>query len=101
MLAPWLDLPGVREQVAEFSEVTGLDLERLGTTADADEIKDTAVTQPLIVALGIVVAEQLRLDLAGERVVAGHSVGELTAAAVSEALDGDQAVAFAARRGAE
>ena len=77
MLAPWLELPGVAEQLAEFSEVTGLDLVRLGTTADADEIKDTAVTQPLIVALGVIVAARLGLDAGAERVVAGHSVGEL------------------------
>jgi [acyl-carrier-protein] S-malonyltransferase len=101
MLAPWLELPGVAERVATFSDATGLDLLRLGTTAGAEEIKDTAVTQPLIVALGVIVAEQLGLDASGERVVAGHSVGELTAAAVSGALPGEHAVAFAARRGAE
>jgi [acyl-carrier-protein] S-malonyltransferase len=101
MLSPWLELPGVTERVEAFSAAAGLDLVRLGTSADADEIRDTAVTQPLLVALGAVVAEQLRLDVAGERVVAGHSVGELTAAAVSQALDAEQAVAFAARRGAE
>jgi [acyl-carrier-protein] S-malonyltransferase len=101
MLAPWLELPGVTDRIAAFSEATGLDLHRLGTTADAEEIKDTAVTQPLIVALGVIVAEQLGLDAGGERVVAGHSVGELTAAAVSGALSGEHAVAFAARRGAE
>jgi [acyl-carrier-protein] S-malonyltransferase len=101
MLNPWLELPGVADQIAEFSEVTGLDLARLGTTAAADEIKDTAVTQPLIVALGVIVADQLGLDATGERVVAGHSVGELTAAAVSGALRPADAVAFAARRGAE
>ena len=44
MLAPWLELPGVADQLAAFSEVTGLDLGRLGTTADAEQIKDTAVT---------------------------------------------------------
>ncbi|MDT4980079.1 MAG: [acyl-carrier-protein] S-malonyltransferase, partial [Pseudonocardiales bacterium] len=101
MLAPWLELPGVAEQLAAFSEASGLDLARLGTTADADEIKDTAVTQPLIVALGVIVADQLGLDATDERVVAGHSVGELTAAAVAGALTPAVAVAFAARRGAE
>jgi [acyl-carrier-protein] S-malonyltransferase len=101
MLEPWLELPGVAEQVAGFSAATGLDLVRLGTTADADEIKDTAVTQPLIVALGVIVANQLGLVTADERVVAGHSIGELTAAAVSGALTPTDAVAFAARRGAE
>jgi [acyl-carrier-protein] S-malonyltransferase len=101
MLAPWLELPGVPEQVAELSEAAGLDLARLGTTAGADEIKDTAVTQPLIVALGVIVADRLGLDSDAERVVAGHSVGELTGAAVSGALSGREAVALAARRGAE
>jgi [acyl-carrier-protein] S-malonyltransferase len=101
MLAPWLELSGVAEQVARFSEASGLDLVRLGTTADADEIKDTAITQPLIVALGTIVADRLGLDSDAERVVAGHSVGELTAAAVAGALTPVEAVAFAARRGAE
>ena len=101
MLAPWLELPGVAAQVEQFSAATGLDLVRLGTSADADEIRDTAVTQPLLVALGVIVAGQLDLDAAGERVVAGHSVGELTAACVAGALTPVQAVAFAARRGAE
>jgi [acyl-carrier-protein] S-malonyltransferase len=103
MFAPWLELDGVREQVSALSEATGLDLHRLGTTADADEIKDTAVTQPLLVALGTVVATQLGLPASGGPgvVVAGHSVGELTAAAVAGALTGTDAVAFAARRGAE
>ncbi|HET6877458.1 MAG TPA: acyltransferase domain-containing protein [Jatrophihabitans sp.] len=100
MLAPWLELPGVAEKVAAFSEATQLDLVRLGTTAGADEIKDTAVTQPLLVALGVIAAGQLGLEQTDERVVAGHSVGELTAAAVAEALSPLDAVAFAGRRGA-
>jgi [acyl-carrier-protein] S-malonyltransferase len=101
MFAPWLELPGVAEQLAQFSDVSGLDLVRLGTTADADEIKDTAVTQPLLVALGVIASSRIGLDDGGERVVAGHSVGELTSAAVSGALSPTEAVAFAARRGAE
>jgi [acyl-carrier-protein] S-malonyltransferase len=100
MLTPWLELPGVREQFDTLGEAAGLDLVRLGTTADAEEIKDTAVTQPLIVALGVTVAGRLGLDVPTERVVAGHSVGELTAAAVTGALSEADAVAFAARRGA-
>ena len=101
MLAPWLELDGVPEQVAAFSELSGLDLARLGTTADADEIRETAVLQPLIVAMGLVTASQLRLDDSHSVVLAGHSVGEVTAAAVAGALTPAQAVSFAARRGAE
>jgi [acyl-carrier-protein] S-malonyltransferase len=99
MLSPWLELPGAAELMAGFSEVSGLDLVRLGTTADADEIKDTAVTQPLIVALSLLAAAQL--ELSEGTMVAGHSVGELAAAAMAGSLEPDAAVAFAARRGAE
>ena len=87
------------DQVGELADVAQLDLLRLGTSADADEIKDTAVTQPLLVALGVVVAGQL--DINGSIVATGHSVGELTAAVVAGALTGRDAVALAARRGAE
>lgn len=99
MLSAWLELPGAHELIAGFSDAAGLDLVRLGTTADADEIKDTAVTQPLIVSLGVLIGAQLRLN--DGVVVAGHSVGEITAAAVTGSLDARAAVAFAAHRGAE
>jgi [acyl-carrier-protein] S-malonyltransferase len=100
MLAPWLELDGVSEQVAAFSELSGLDLARLGTTADAEEIRDSAITQPLIVTMGMITASQLQLTR-DRVVVAGHSVGEVTAAAVSGVLTPAQAISFAARRGAE
>ena len=103
MFTPWLELAGVEQQLAEYGKLVDLDLIRLGTTADADEIKDTAVTQPLIVALGVVVADHLglRANAGGSVVVAGHSIGELTAAVLAGALAPDVAVALAARRGAE
>lgn len=103
MLGPWLALEGAEDRLAAWSEVAQLDLRRLGTTADAEEIKDTAVTQPLVVALSLLAAEELarRLDLPAEAPVAGHSVGELTAAAVAGVLIPDEAVALAAVRGRE
>ena len=59
MLAPWLDDPGAEETLAAWSDAIGLDLRRLGTDADADEIKDTAVTQPLVVAAALLAAARL------------------------------------------
>ncbi len=96
MLAPWLEVPGVADMLGGLSEVTGLDLARLGTTADADEIRDTAVAQPLLVAGAL--ASARALDVAPD-VVAGHSVGELGALALAGVLDDRTALRLVALRG--
>lgn len=101
MLAPWLELPGAGDLIASFSEAAGLDLVAHGTTSDADTIRDTAVAQPLIVASSLLA---LRVILDGRPagdvvdVTAGHSVGEVAAAAVAGVLDDAGAVALVTRR---
>ncbi|MGU3654284.1 ACP S-malonyltransferase [Mycolicibacterium sp. A43C] len=104
MLTPWVELPGAVDRLTTWSDISGLDLVRLGTTATAEEITDTAVTQPLVVAATLLAYEELttRDGLAGkDAVVAGHSVGEIAAYAIAGIISADDAVKLAATRGAE
>lgn len=97
-LTPWLDLPGARDRVQGWSDAIGLDLAHYGTQADADEIRDTAVAQPLLVAAGLLSAEALGSRTAFGA-VAGHSVGEITAAAYAGVLSETDALSFVRTRG--
>ncbi|MFF9894538.1 ACP S-malonyltransferase [Streptomyces longispororuber] len=96
-LTPWLDLPGAADRLAAWSDAIGLDLVHYGTQADADAIRDTAVAQPLLVAAGLLSASALG-DIA-PGAVAGHSVGEITAAAYAGVLSEDAALGFVRTRG--
>ena len=101
-LAPWLANSSAAELIAQWSAVTGLDLARLGTTADAEEIRDTANAQPLLVAGALIGAATLFAgDDSAISYVAGHSVGELAAAALAQVIDGEQAMKLVALRGRE
>jgi [acyl-carrier-protein] S-malonyltransferase len=102
-LTPWLEDPVFAARFDWLATVAGIDLAHYGTEADAETIRDTKVAQPLLVATGLVAA----LDLfphpadAFSRIgaVAGHSVGELTAAAGARAITAEQAMVLVRERG--
>ena len=96
MLVPWLALPEAETHLRDWSDAAGLDLVHLGTVAGADEIRDTAVAQPLLAATALLSARALP---APPEVVCGHSVGELGALALAGVLTPVDAVRLAAERG--
>ena len=100
MLSAWLEDADIRAMAEEISDAIGLDLIRLGTTADADEIKDTANAQPLIVAAGLMSAHALSTTNSFSY-VAGHSVGEVTAASIAGVLTPIDAMKLVRTRGVE
>lgn len=100
MLLPWIADPCNAELLGQWSQVIDLDLLHLGTTADADEIRDTANAQPLIVAAGLLSAGALELE--GKfSCVAGHSVGEITAASLAGVITPVDALRLVRVRGLE
>jgi [acyl-carrier-protein] S-malonyltransferase len=101
-LTPWLESAFAKDLIKSWSDAIDLDLTRLGTTADADEIRDTANAQPLLVAGGLIGAATLFAgDASTIKYFAGHSVGEITAAALAQVFDGNDAMKLVRTRGVE
>jgi [acyl-carrier-protein] S-malonyltransferase len=98
-LSPWLEVDGVAPALDWLCAVAEIDLVVHGTTSDADTIRDTAVAQPLLVAAGLVAHRALGTADAPIGAVAGHSVGEITAATLSGVLSHEQAMVLVRERG--
>jgi [acyl-carrier-protein] S-malonyltransferase len=102
-LSAWLELPGYAGRLAAWSDLAGCDLIRFGTTAGAEEIRDTAIAQPLLVAAALATADELFGGLAQAQHraggVAGHSVGELAAGAIASAISPADAMRLTGIRG--
>jgi [acyl-carrier-protein] S-malonyltransferase len=102
-MLPWLDVPAFRNSIEAMQNASGIDLIAHGTVSDADTIRDTAVAQPLIVSAGVATLAalfdnggQVSAQIAG---VAGHSVGEITAAVASGIFTAEQGIRFVKERG--
>jgi len=100
MLTPWISDSDSRQLLVTWSEAIDLDLVHLGTQADAEEIRDTANAQPLIVAAGLLSARALGVDKDAS-FMAGHSVGEITAAALAGVFSEVDALRLVRIRGVE
>ena len=99
MFNSWITNPELLELLSKWSMRIDLDLLRLGTTADAEEIKDTANAQPLIVAASLLGAHALGIK--NYSFTSGHSVGEIAAAAISGAISDEDALRLVRARGIE
>src|SRR5471032_284232 len=99
-LDPWIAEPRFKEHLQRISDSVEIDLVKHGTTSDADTIRDTAIAQPLIVAAGLLALEGLAPESGKLKVggVAGHSVGEITAAVVATILSEEEALRFVKQR---
>ncbi|MDP2289301.1 MAG: ACP S-malonyltransferase [Actinomycetota bacterium] len=97
MLSPWLELPGAAAHLDLLSAAAGLDLAAHGTTSDADQIRDTSVAQPLIVASSLL--SWGALGSPAPDLAAGHSVGEVASAVIAGVLTEADAMSFVSERG--
>src|SRR6266516_1949984 len=91
--------PEAMEVFRVGSEASGLDLQRLCFEGHEDELVDTAVQQPALVATSLAVLAALQARGIEPDYVVGHSVGEFAALAAANALSTEEALALVRERG--
>ncbi|MFE2075753.1 ACP S-malonyltransferase [Streptomyces misionensis] len=92
----------VRAAAAHFrqaDEILGFPLSRLCFEGTADELRDTAVTQPAVFVTSLAFGAALRERGLVADVVAGHSLGEYTALVWAGVLDWPSALRLVRARG--
>jgi [acyl-carrier-protein] S-malonyltransferase len=92
-------VPEARRVFERGSSASGLDLERLCFHAAAEDLVDTAVQQPALVATSLAVLAAVRARGIEPDFVVGHSVGEFAALAAAEAMTVEEALALVRERG--
>jgi [acyl-carrier-protein] S-malonyltransferase len=92
-------VPAAKEVFVRGSEASGLDLERLCFHAEPEELLDTAVQQPALVATSLAMLAALRERGIEADFVIGHSVGEFAALAAAQAMTAEEAIALVRERG--
>ena len=94
-----LAVPEAMDVYRRGSAASGLDLMHLCFEAPEEELVQTEVQQPALVATSLAVLAALRADGFEPDVVVGHSVGEFAALAAAQALTTDDAISLVRQRG--
>jgi [acyl-carrier-protein] S-malonyltransferase len=92
-------IPAARAVFERSSAATGLDLERLCFHGEAEELFDTAMQQPALVATSLAMLAALQDRGVKADFVIGHSVGEFAALAAAEAMTLEEAMTLVRERG--
>src|SRR3989440_12854587 len=92
-------VPEAMDVFERSSIAAGLDLQRLCFGASEEELVETEVQQPALVATSLAVLAALRARGIKPDFVVGHSVGEFAALAAAGALKGEEAGGPLAGRG--
>jgi len=89
----------ISELADRCSAAAGIDLNRLLTGADDEELRLTTNAQPALLFMGVALSMLLQRQGVRPYAAAGHSVGEYTALCVSGVFSPEQAVRTVVQRG--
>ena len=91
--------PAAREVYRVGSEASGLDLEKLCFETPLEQLVETEVQQPALVATSLAILAAMRERGLEPDIVVGHSVGEFAALAAAGSLETRAAIGLVRERG--